>query len=202
MARRNPWAILYASLVLGDILAPYCSVGLLLGLGLFFHFPLPHFGLPGFVLLGVSTVLLLGVFVARTQVEQRLRQRLGRFFSPLRVLLLVLAAGYLVLVTLVTADPFPFAPPSGAGANFFVIVTISAVVLAIVVSIRPASRLERSITVRLDRANAWHWAYRAAGYVALTGGLLIASYWIYQNYLYERYCSDSEQQDYLGCRFL
>jgi len=31
---------------------------------------------------------------------------------------------------------------------------------------------------------------------------LIASYWIYQNYLYERYCSDSEQQDYLGCRFL
>jgi len=120
VARRNPWAILYASLVLGDILAPYCSVGLLLGLGLFFHFPLPHFGLPGFVLLGVSTVLLLGVFVARTQVEQRLRQRLGRFFSPLRVLLLVLAAGYLVLVTLVTADPFPFAPPSGAGANFFV----------------------------------------------------------------------------------
>ncbi|HEX8829312.1 MAG TPA: hypothetical protein VF778_14500 [Xanthobacteraceae bacterium] len=202
MSRRNPWAILYASLVFGVILAPYCSLGLLLGLSLFFHFPTPHFGIPGLVLLGVLTVLLLGVFIARTQVEQRLRQRLGRLLPPLLALLVMLAAGDLVLVTLETADPFPFAPPSERWANFIEITAIGAVVAAIAVIVRPASRLERSITIRLDRANPWHRAYRAAGYVVLTGALLFASYWIYQNYLYERYCSDARQQDYIDCQFL
>jgi hypothetical protein len=199
---RNPWAIVYASLIFGGMLVPYYNVGLLLGVGLLLHLPASHFGSTGLVLLGASTALLLGVFVARTQVQQRLRQRLGRFFSPLRALLLALSAGYLILVTLVNMNPFPFVPPSGAWANLIEIATIGAVIAAIVVTMRPASRLERSITVRLDRANPWHWAYRAAGYVALTGGLLFASYWIYQNYLYERYCSDAEQQDYIDCQFL
>jgi hypothetical protein len=202
VTRRDPWAILYTSLLFGGVLVPYYYVGLLLGVGLFLHLPAWHFSSTGLILLGASTVLLFGLFIARTQLEQNLRQRLGRFFSPLRALLLVLAASYLVLVTLVTMNPFPFAPPSGAWSNFIEIATISAVIAAIVVTIRPASRLERSITIRIDSAHPRHWAYRAAGYAALTGGLLFASYWIYQDYLYGRYCSDAEQQDYIDCQFL
>jgi hypothetical protein len=136
---RNPWAILYASLIFGGVLVPYYTVGLLLGVGLFLRLPASHFGSTGLVLLGTSTALLLGVFVARTQVEQRLRLRLGRFFSPLRALLLALSAAYLILVTLVNMNPFPFAPSSGAWANLIEIATIGAVVAAIVVTIRPAS---------------------------------------------------------------
>jgi hypothetical protein len=202
VSRRNPWAILYASLVFGGALVPYYYVGLILGVGLFLHLPPPHFVSAPLILLGASTALLLGVFIARTWVEQWLHQRLGHFFSPLRAVLLVLSAGYLVLVTLVTMNPFPFAPRSGAWANLIEIAVISAVTAAIIVIFRPASRLERSITIRLDRANPWHWAYRAAGYVAITAGLLFASYWIYQEYLYERYCSDAEPQDYIDCKFL
>jgi hypothetical protein len=202
VTRRNPWAILYASLVFGGILVPYCYLGLLLGFSLLVPFPLLDFRPTGLVLLGASTVLVLGVFIAPTQVEQRLRQRLGRLFSPLRALLLILAAGELALTTRASMNPFPMTPPSGTWSNLIEIATISAVVAAVIVILRPASRLERSITIRPDGGNPWHRAYRAAGYVAFTGGLLFASYWIYQNYLYERYCSDAEQQDYIDCQFL
>jgi hypothetical protein len=81
MARRDPWAMLYASLIFGGIFVPYYYLGLLLAAGLFLHLPL-HFGAMGLFLLVASTVLLLGVFIARTQIEQRLRQRLGRFLQP------------------------------------------------------------------------------------------------------------------------
>jgi hypothetical protein len=202
MTRRDPWAILYTSLVFGGIFVPYWYTGLFFYISLYLRVPLLNLGPTGFILLGASTVLVLSIFVAPTQVEQRLRQRLGRFFSPLRALLLVLAAGELALTTLANMNPF-LMTLSGTWSNFIEIATISAVVAAVIVVARPASRLERSIAIRLDRANPRHHAYRAAGYVVLTSGFLFASYWIYQSYLYERYCVGYiEQQDYIDCHFL
>jgi hypothetical protein len=147
VSRRNPWAILYTSLIFGGIFVPYWYVGLLLCISLYLHVSLLDLGPAALVLLGASTVLVLGVFIVRTPVEQRLRERLGRLFAPLLALFLVLAAGELVLTTLANMNPL-LMTPSGTWTHFMQIATISAVVAAVIVVVRPASRLERAITIR------------------------------------------------------
>jgi hypothetical protein len=57
--------------------------------------------------------------------------------------------------------------------------------VGVIVIAQPPSRLERTIAVRLDAGNPRHRVYRAAGYIALLGGLVFASYWFRQYYLYE-----------------
>jgi hypothetical protein len=67
---------------------------------------------------------------------------------------------------------------------------------------RPPSRLERAIAIRLDAGNSRHRVYRAFGYITLLGGLVFASYWFRQYYLYEHYCVGYiEPQDYIDCQF-
>jgi hypothetical protein len=201
VTRRDPWAILYASLGFGGIAIPYCYFALQVTVSLLISFPI-SFRLTRLFLLGASTALLLLVFVARTRLEQRLSQTLGRYFPRLLAVLVVAAVGYLIAVTLALMNPFPLMLPVQSWADFITIAAVSALVAAVLVIVRPPSRLERAIASRLDRRNRRHRAYRAVGYAALTSGLLFASYWIYQDYLYGRYCSDAEQQDYIDCQFL
>jgi len=107
MTRRDPWAILYASLIFGGLAIPYCYLALNIAVILLINFPL-HLGLLALFLLGASTAVLLLVFIARTPLERRLSQRLRRLFPLLRAILIVLAAGYLVVDILASMNPFSF----------------------------------------------------------------------------------------------
>jgi hypothetical protein len=201
MTRRDPWAILYASLIFGGLAIPYCYLALNIAVILLINFPL-HLGLLALFLLGASTAVLLLVFIARTPLERRLSQRLRRLFPLLRAILIVLAAGYLVVDILASMNPFPLMLPVASWSDFMMIAAIATVVATVVVVVRPPSRLERAIAIRLDAGNSRHRAYRAFGYVTLLGGLIFASYWFRQCYLYEHYCVGYiETQDYIDCQF-
>jgi hypothetical protein len=95
-----------------------------------------------------------------------------------------------------------FLPPLAEGwVGVIGITAIAAMLVAIIVIARPPSRLERAITMRLDAGNRRHRVYRAAGYAALLGGLVFASYWFRQYYLYQQYCVGYiEPQDYIDCQ--
>jgi hypothetical protein len=200
MTRRDPWAILYASLLFGSIAIPYCYLALHIAVSLLINFPLRFRLLPLF-LLGASTALLLLVFIARTPLERRLSQWLGRLFPLLRAILVVLAAGYLVVDILATMNPFPLMLPVAFWSDLITIAAITTVVAMVVVVVRPPSRLETAIATKLNRDNPWYRAYRGAGFVALVSGLLFVGYWVNQYYLYSRYCGGDvvEQQDYIDC---
>jgi hypothetical protein len=202
MTRRDPWAILYASLIFGGLAIPYCYLALNIAVILLINFPL-HLGLFALFLLGASTAVLLLVFIARTPLERRLSQRLGRLFPLLRAILIVLAAGYLVVDILASMNPFPLMLPVASWSDFITIAAITTVAAMVVVLARPPSRLERAIATKLDRDNPWYRAYRGAGYVALLSRLLFVGYWLNQYYLYSRYCGGDvvEQQDYIDCHF-
>jgi hypothetical protein len=196
MSRRDPWAILYASLVFGVISTPYFYLGAYAAQEFFSPFEYADvFWLP------LSTALLLGVFIVRTPLEQRLADRLGWLFPLLLAALLLAAAGDLMFITLLMM--VQFLPPSAAAwVGVIGITAIAAMLVAIIVIARPPSRLERAITIRLDAGNPSHRVYRAAGYVALLGGLVFATYWFRQYYLYQHYCVGYiERQDYIDCQF-
>ena len=117
MTRRDPWAILYASLIFGGLAIPYCYLALNIAVILLINFPL-HLGLLALFLLGASTAVLLLVFIARTPLERRLSQRLGRLFPLLRAILIVLAAGYLVVDILASMNPFPLMLPVASWSDY------------------------------------------------------------------------------------
>jgi hypothetical protein len=199
MSRRDPWAIFYASLIFGGIAIPYCYLALHITVALLVNFPLP-LSLTLVFLLGAPAALLLLVFIARTPLERRLMERLGRPFPVLRAVLILLAAGYLGLLTLTMMNPFPLMLPVQSWHTFITIAASTAALAAVIVIVRSPSRLERAIAARLSGDNPWHRAYRGAAYVALLMGFLFAGYWLNQYYLYSRYCGDIvEQQDYIDC---
>jgi uncharacterized membrane protein YqjE len=160
---------------------------------------LPFFTAGVFWLL-LSTAVLLGVFIARTPLEQRLAERLGRLFPLLLLLLLATAVGDLVFITLLLMVQF-LPAPADAWTTMIGVTAIAAVLVAIIVIATPPSRLERAIATRLDRGHPHYRGYRLAGYTALLGGLVIAACWFRQYYLYERYCV-GEPQDCVDCQFL
>jgi hypothetical protein len=195
VSRRNPWAIAYASLVFGIIFTPYFYLSAYAAAGFFSPFEYADvFWLP------FSTALLLGVFIVRTPLEQRLADRLGWLFPLMLTALLLAAAAELMSITLLMM--VQFLPPLAEGwVGVIGITAIAAMLVAIIVIARPPSRLERAITMRLDAGNRRHRAYRAAGYAALLGGLVFASYWFRQYYLYQQYCVGYiEPQDYIDCQ--
>jgi hypothetical protein len=195
VSRRNPWAILYASLVFGIIFTPYFYLSAYAAAGFFLPFEYADvFWLP------FATALLLGVFIVRTPLEQRLADRLGWLFPLMLAALLLAAAGDLMFITLLMM--VQFLPPLAEGwVGAIGITAIAAMLVAIIIIVRPPSRLERAITIRLDAGNPSHRAYRAAGYAALLGGLVFASYWFRQYYLYQQYCVGYiEPQDHIDCQ--
>jgi hypothetical protein len=196
MTRRDPWAILYASLIFGAISTPYLYLGGYAAQGFFWLFEYADlFWLP------LSTALLLGVCIARTPLEQRLADRLGRLFPLLLAPLAAASVGDLMYITLLSMVQF-LPAQAEAWAGVIGITTIAAITVAIIVMALPPSRLERAIAIRLDRANPRHRVYRVAGYVALSGGLVFATYWFRQYYLYEHYCVGYiDPQDYIDCQF-
>jgi hypothetical protein len=144
----------------------------------------------------------LGVFIARTPLEQRLADRLGRLFPLLLALLLATAVSDSMFITRLLMVLFLPAPAQAWG-NVIGITAIAAMLVGVIVIALPPSRLERNIAVRLDVGNPRHRVYRAAGYIALLGGLVFASYWFRQYYLCEHYCVGYiEPQDYIDCQFL
>jgi hypothetical protein len=196
MTRRDLWAIPYVSLIFGAISTPYLYLGAYAAQGFFIPFEYADvYWLP------LSSALLLGVFIVRTPLEQRLADTLGWLFPVLLALLLAAAVVDLMYVTLfLMVQLLP--PHAEAWAGVIGITAIAAITVGIVVMARPPSRLERAIAIRLDAGNPRHRAYRAFGYVALLGGLVFASYWFRQYYLYEHYCVGYiEPQDSIDCQF-
>jgi hypothetical protein len=169
VTRRDPWAILYAPLIFGGNSTPYWYLGIYAALGFFLPFEYPDVFRPT-----LSTALLLGVFIARTPVEQRLVERLRRLFPLLLVLLLAAAMGDSMFITRLLMVLFLPAPAQAWG-NVIGITAIAAVLIGVIVIAMPPSRLERTIAIRLDATNPWHRGYRAAGFMALFGGLVFAS---------------------------
>jgi hypothetical protein len=195
VSRRNPWAILYASLVFGGISTPYLYLGNYAARGFFSAFESADV-----LWLPLSTVLLIGVFVARTPVEQSFGARFGRLFPPLRVVLLLAALGDSMFITLLLMiQTLP--PDAQAFTDLIGTTAIAALTFAIIIVALPPSRLETAISIRLDAGNPSHRAYRMAGYAALFGVLVFTGYWFRQYYLYEHYCGDYiEPQDYIDCQ--
>ncbi|HEX8829311.1 MAG TPA: hypothetical protein VF778_14495 [Xanthobacteraceae bacterium] len=152
--------------------------------------------------LPLATALLLGVFIVRTPLERNFTERFGRLFALLLVLLLLAALGNLMYVTLLLmVQTLP--PPAQAFTHLIGIVAIAALSVAVIVIALPPSRLERAIAIRLDAGYPRHRAYRSAGYVALLGVFVFASYRFRQYYLYEHYCGGYiEPQDYVDCELL
>jgi hypothetical protein len=95
VSRRNPWAILYASLIFGGISTPYLYLGTYAARGLFSAFEYADV-----LWLPLSTALFMGVFIARTPLEQSFGDRFGRLFPPLRLVLLLAALCDLMFITL------------------------------------------------------------------------------------------------------
>ena len=195
LTRRDRWAILYASLIFGAISTPYWYLGIYAAMGFF----LPLFT-AGVFWLPLSTAVLLGAFIARTPLEQRLAGGLRWLFPLLRPPLLAAAAYNLVYVTLLlTVQLLPAV--AEAWTDVIGIAAIASMLVAIIVVARPPSRLEQVIAMRLGAANPRHRLYRAAGHIALLGGLAFATYWFRQYYLYEHYCVGYiEPQDYIDCQ--
>jgi hypothetical protein len=196
VTRRDRWAILYASLIFGVISTPYLYLGVYAAQGFFFSFEYAEvFWLP------LSTALLLGVFIARTRLEQRLAATLGWLFPVLLGLVMAAAVGDVMSVTLLMMVQL-LPTPAAAWTGAISVTAIAAIIVAAVVMARPPSRLEQAIALRLGGGNPRHRIYRAAGYVALLGGLVFASYWFRQDYIYNRYCVGYiEPQDYIDCQF-
>ena len=196
MTRRDLWAILYVSLIFGGISTPHLYLGAYAAQGFFIPFEYADvYWLP------LSSALLLGVFIMRTPLEQRLAGKLGWLFPVLLALLLATAVGdamYITLFLMIQLLP----PHAEAWTSVISVTAIAAITVGIVVMARPPSRLERAIAIRLDAGNSRHRVYRAFGYIALLGGLVFASYWFRQYYLYEHYCVGYiEPQDYIDCQF-
>jgi hypothetical protein len=196
LTRRDRWAILYASLIFGAISTPYVYLGGYAVQGFFLPFEYADlFWLP------LSTALLLGVFIARRSLEKRLADGLGWLFPLLLAALLLAAAGDLMYLTLLLVVQF-LSPLAEGWVGVIGITAIASMLVAIFVVVRPPSRLEQVIAMRLGAANSRHRLYRAAGHIALLGGLAFATYWFRQYYLYEHYCVGYiEPQDYIDCEF-
>ena len=87
LTNRNSLALFYSSFVFGSLAVPYYYVAL----GILIPNPLTIM-LQIFLLLAASTTLLLLTLITRTRVEQVLANRLGRFFRPLLVAAVIIAA--------------------------------------------------------------------------------------------------------------
>ena len=176
LTNRNSLALFYSSFVFGSLAVPYYYVAL----GILIPNPLtimPQI----FLLLAASTTLLLLTLITRTRVEQVLANRLGRFFRPLLVAAVIIAAVLSWQIELAIAS-FPLILPVEYWSNLIEISVLATAVAFVVLIFAPPSRLERFLAARFNRSNKWFIANRTLGYLVLAAGLFLVGSELYQYY--------------------
>ena len=176
LARRSILAILYSSLIFGSLAVPYCYIAI----GILIHNPIT--ALTTVVLwLAACTSLLLLIFISRSNLEETLTNKLGKYFRPLLIAVVIVAMGISCFIELGVAN-FALLVSVEYWYNLIMISGVATAFAFVAIILTRPSRLEKSIAFRLSPGNKSHTTYRVIGYLVLAFGLIFVCSKMYEFY--------------------
>lgn len=175
--KRNPLSIIYSALIFGSVSCPFFYIAF----GVLTEFP-RIFILVSLPVLVISTSFLFSVFIFESNFECFLRYKLGKFFQPIFVTLILLSFSITYRILSLIAN---FTLLTSLEYWFYLIVFlgISSAVSFCVIFFTRKSRLEDFISFKLSESNKSYFQYRIFAYVFLIVISIFVCYILYRYYL-------------------
>jgi len=175
--KRNPLSIIYSALIFGSVSCPFYYIAF----GVLAEFP-SKFILISVPVLVISTSFLFFVFIFESNFEYFLKHKLGKYFQPLLVILILLSFSVNYHILALIAN-FTLFTPVEYWFYLLVFLGISSIISFCLIFFTQKSRLENFISFKLSESNKSYILYRIFAYVFLIVILMFVCYILYRYYL-------------------